>query len=778
MCGFGALNVSGFLWWASVLVSSLKLKSMIFKKIRSSYVYVFLLFSVAFFSQCAQTQTPSGGPKDTIPPILLSVSPANYSTNFKAKEVVFVFNEYLQLKDVQKEVLISPPILPRPTMTLKGKGFVLKFTQDTELEPNTTYKIDFGSSIADNNEGNAAKRFEYIFSTGSHIDSLVMTGHLADAVTGAPVVNGFVMYFADSVVTSDPLAGDSTIFKGAKLSLARTDSTGNFIATNLKDANYRVFAILDDNGNQEYDMGTDKVGLSDEVYNPATMPDFDVWIDPIKDRIEVTPQLKLNMFTEKRAFDQALKEVTRPTEYMLQLVFATDSAKIVAVDVDSIVRENIIIENYRQKDSVRVWVRPMREDFTLPDTLRGQVVYYKPDTLGVNVLDTTAFELAYFKKKEKNTMADKVAAKFDSLFDKIGKWFTNFFMGKKKKRAIAIDARNKVVRDSLAKIQADSLLMAQAQDSIIQALKRDSIAAVEVAMGIINRDSLRKFKVSFNPSSTMSPEGKLYMKADLPMEIDTSLMEVVRMSYAEKNEDHFSMEEVSQVEDKPTIRTVERYRLERDTLDITRWLIDVNWQPKSEYNITLENDALLNLAGEVNDSLTQVIKTFDPVEYGRLQLSIKLQDPQAQNSYIVSLLDSTNNIVATKTITGEGLVEFNYLSPKKYKLKFVDDKNSNAKQDIGSVLKNIMPEAVEIYQYEKNKPLFAIEENKDFVMEIYPEFIFKPKTTEEELEGEVVEAVEQTELMDAATGEQVDAEDVEEEIGEIIEVVEKEENRR
>ncbi|MEG0500139.1 MAG: Ig-like domain-containing protein, partial [Rikenellaceae bacterium] len=210
--------------------------------------------------------------------------PPNYTTNFKAKEVVFTFNEYLQLKDVQKEILISPPIAPRPIFAVKGKSIVMKFPPELKLDSNTTYRVDFGNSIQDNNEGNPAKRFEYIFSTGNKIDSLVMSGKLVDALTGADIVNGFVLYYADERIPNDTLLSDSTIFKGKKLGIARTDSTGNFLTRNLKAIPYRIFGIKDENGNQEYDMGGDMVGLSNARYNPETMKEFDVWVDPVKDR--------------------------------------------------------------------------------------------------------------------------------------------------------------------------------------------------------------------------------------------------------------------------------------------------------------------------------------------------------------------------------------------------------------------------------------------------------------------------------------------------------------
>ena len=102
---------------------------------------------MAFFFRCANPAAPEGGPRDTLPPNIISMTPENFTTNFKAKKVTIEFDEYIQLKDLQKEILISPPLARRPSFTVKGRGFVIEFPG--ELDSATTYKIDFGRAIVD-----------------------------------------------------------------------------------------------------------------------------------------------------------------------------------------------------------------------------------------------------------------------------------------------------------------------------------------------------------------------------------------------------------------------------------------------------------------------------------------------------------------------------------------------------------------------------------------------------------------------------------------------------
>ena len=197
------------------------------------YIAVLSLFAGAFvfYTGCANPSAPTGGPQDTLPPRILAMMPDNYTTGFKGGRITITFDEYVQLKDVQKEVIISPPLERRPMMSVKGRSVIIDFREDIELDSATTYKIDFGKAIVDNNEGNVLYGFSYVFSTGNEIDSLAMSGQVVDAFRGDSIFNATLLFFNGK---ADSMSYDSTLFVGKPLSTARTDSMGVFLATNLK----------------------------------------------------------------------------------------------------------------------------------------------------------------------------------------------------------------------------------------------------------------------------------------------------------------------------------------------------------------------------------------------------------------------------------------------------------------------------------------------------------------------------------------------------------------
>ncbi len=216
---------------------------------------------------------PTGGPKDTLPPVIVNMTPDNFSTDRPTvghPKIYIEFDEFVQLKDQQKEFFTSPQMKKKPTLTLRGRGVVIQL-RDT-LEANTTYALNFGSALRDNNEGNPLYSMRYVFSTGPEIDSMILSGYTADAYKADSVSKTFVWFFpADSV--ENVAEYDSTIFKYKPAVIARAENNGIFIAQNLKPVSYRVYAVQDKNDNQMYEPGTDQVGFLDGTYNPAELPD-------------------------------------------------------------------------------------------------------------------------------------------------------------------------------------------------------------------------------------------------------------------------------------------------------------------------------------------------------------------------------------------------------------------------------------------------------------------------------------------------------------------------
>ncbi|MDE5962688.1 MAG: Ig-like domain-containing protein, partial [Alistipes sp.] len=241
-----------------------------------------LLFLSAFVSRCASIMTPTGGPRDSLPPVIVRMTPDNFVTDRPTtghEKIYIEFDEFVQLKDQQKEFFTSPAMKKKPLVSLRGKGVVVQL-RDT-LEPNTTYALNFGSAICDNNEGNPLHSMRYVFSTGPEIDSMIMSGYTADGYKADSVSKTYIWFFpADSV--EDAAAYDSTIFKYKPSVIARAEPNGIFIAQNLKPIDYRVYAFEDKNDNQLYEPGVDQIGFIEGRHNPARMPDFTMWYDSLR----------------------------------------------------------------------------------------------------------------------------------------------------------------------------------------------------------------------------------------------------------------------------------------------------------------------------------------------------------------------------------------------------------------------------------------------------------------------------------------------------------------
>lgn len=232
------------------------------------YFIVFgLLFGFMFsVTGCAKRGTITGGAKDTIPPSITSSYPKNYSTNFNGTEIKINFNELIKVKDINKQLIISPPLKNRPIIVPQGSAskYISVKISDT-LQPNTTYSFNFGQSITDNNEGNPYSQYKYVFSTGNYIDSLTIVGSIKDAYEQKP--DNFVsvqIYDAEKFT-------DSTVYKDQPLYVTNTlDSLKIFALENLKQGSYYIIALKDKNNNYKFDPKSDKIGfLKDKITLPT-----------------------------------------------------------------------------------------------------------------------------------------------------------------------------------------------------------------------------------------------------------------------------------------------------------------------------------------------------------------------------------------------------------------------------------------------------------------------------------------------------------------------------
>lgn len=229
---------------------------------KTIYRNILFLCVVALVAACARTGYPTGGETDRTPPEITKVSPENRSTNFAAKGFTVETDEYIVLKDVNNQVIISPPMKQFPQITSTGKKIKVQI-KDTLLE-NTTYLFQFRDAIADFTEGNLLSDFSYVFSTGSVIDSLSFCGTVVDALTGEPDKKLFVFLydnFDDSAVARHPTY------------ITKTNDNGQFRFQYIANKRYKIIASDDLDKSYTYNNVAERIGFTTDSVSPLFLSD-------------------------------------------------------------------------------------------------------------------------------------------------------------------------------------------------------------------------------------------------------------------------------------------------------------------------------------------------------------------------------------------------------------------------------------------------------------------------------------------------------------------------
>lgn len=611
-------------------------------------VAVTLLFLGAFLTRCANIMSPEGGPKDTLPPVIVNLTPNNFATNFKEKKIYIEFNEYVQIKDQNKEMFTSPQMKKMPLISTRGKGIVITI-RDT-LKENTTYAIDLGSAIRDNNEGNPINAMRYVFSTGDTVDSLMCSGYTADSYKADSVSRTFLwFYIADSL--PDTPDYDSTIFNRKPDVIARAQNNGIFIAQNLKPVAYRIYAFGDKNDNQMYEPGTDLVGILDTLYNPATMPPFAVWFDSLRHYPSADPQLYFRMFTDKAFKGQRLVEAMRPDCKQITLYFNTALPIIDSIRLDSIPSDKILFDpRTKGKDTLNLWLNVPAE--SLPDTIKGTITYHKHDSIRQLVPTTEPLKLAWKLVESKEEQKER------------------------------------------------------------EKEERERKKAEEEGREYTPPKKPNPFKFKCSASAEINPEKGFDITIDYPLvAFDSTAVKLYKLSGDEKN---------------PTETEIEKSFVQ-DTMHIGRYAVRAKWEKKSKYRFYIPKEAMTDVMGYKNDSISQSFATYDPEKYSKIVLTVK---GQGGKQYIIQQTDSSGKTQQELKGVKTGKHTINYVSPGEIRIRVIEDTNGNGVWDAGDVVARLQPERAEMYINDTGEDVFATKANWDIEIDIDMSKVFKPMTME------------------------------------------------
>lgn len=335
-----------------------------------------VLTSLVFSHSCANTTlAPSGGAKDSIPPVIVKVTPQSGICNVPVSGTVFsfTFDEYVKVKD-PKGIILSPP-QTKPVKT-KIHGKTLTIYSEEDFMPNTTYTINFSGAIQDNNEGNDFPGFTYVFSTGSQIDSMMITGIVQDCSTLAPIKGATVLLYKDHA--------DSAVLKQKPFLAAKTDDWGFFILRNIPDTLFRLYAIQDLNNDFIYDPATEMISFVDSLIRPVTVVNDSIpetKFYSMKDTVNCLArkaEYELSLFREKNS-KQVLKNQGRLGDRFGFVSFSAPRAHIDTMWVGGISDNKLITQFNPERDSLLIWINDTRR---MPDTLNVFVNYRKTDSLG------------------------------------------------------------------------------------------------------------------------------------------------------------------------------------------------------------------------------------------------------------------------------------------------------------------------------------------------------------------------------------------------------------
>ncbi len=618
-------------------------------KLKNINRLLFFLLAGLIFAGCAKVASLSGGPKDVDPPRVILARPTNYNTSFDQRRIEIYFDEFVQLKNATSEMVISPPLDNKPLIKLKGRSILIDL-DNNELKKNTTYTINFGNAIVDNNEGNVLKNFEYVFSTREYLDSLSIKGNLLWAFDLLPPKEKVSVFLYDEYFDSVP-------YLKRPLYLARTDENGYFAINNIKDTTYKVFALKDANNNLLFDLPNEPIAFldttihltheltlrwdslsyaGDTLYLPVdTMKSIDDTLffpvdtlktiedtlinDSIKNQEDSLWDLMKNRFFinlflfEEVTYNQYILEAKRKTRKLISIAF-NEPVDSFSLDPLYYENENFCIEQFnKERDTIHCWITDT--SMINSDTLSFFISYLGKDSAGQNMILKDTIN-SKFKEQPKKTLRGRRQEAVDTVEIENVQLTTNIKSGG------YLDLNKNIIISS---------------EYPVDSVNKDKIHLLQVI------DSLEQ-EVSFSLNKDSFQPGKFYM--------------------------------------------------------------DHSWMEDSRYKLLVEPGAFENIYDLPYDSLEIPFITRGLDYYGKIIANIQNVD----TSVIVQLLQKKNEMIVQEIyLSRDQVVSFGYLPPGDYLLKIIFDRNQNKKWDTGDYSESRQPELVKYYPETMN-----IKSNWDF----------------------------------------------------------------
>ncbi|MDP2337463.1 MAG: Ig-like domain-containing domain [Bacteroidota bacterium] len=398
-------NIENRKWISSgnILLKYFRLKSIVPLLLGAS------LFYLIFYTSCANIGSPTGGAKDTIPPVVIKTIPELRSTNFKGSDIRLSFNEFIVPDEVREKLVISPPMKKKPVIKMKGKTLIVQFSED--LRKGSTYSLDFKNAVVDNNEKNPIEDLRFSFSTGSTFDSLRVAGYVKNALSQDSVGKALVLLHREKDYTA--------FIDSIPDYIGTTNEAGFFMIDNVAPGEYRLYALMDGDNSLTYNSNSELIAFADSLIIPSAK--FVARTDTIvkgQDTLVVTghvdflPKLQYLMMFEEEKFDQYLDSYKRSQANKCDFYFAeslSDSFRVSLLKPTT-TKDWSFMETNLKRDSITVWLTDTI--ISNNDSLKFELKYQVLDSLNQLVIKRDTLEMIYTPpkmpkpKKKKNEVQE------------------------------------------------------------------------------------------------------------------------------------------------------------------------------------------------------------------------------------------------------------------------------------------------------------------------------------------------------------------------------------
>lgn len=636
-------------------------------KFRNLRILFALFLLLAILCGCASIGNPSGGARDEDPPRFVMANPAPGSVNVDSTNVniTITFDELVNVKNAFEKVVLSPPGKSVPRVSTRGRR-VLVTSTDTLL-PNTTYTIDFGDAIEDNNESNILSGFSYTFSTGPVLDSLRISGMVLGAEDMEPQQGVFVGAYTTTA--------DSAFLKLPFERLARTDEMGRFIIRGLQDTTYRLFALKDLDNDKHYANPEEDIAWFEDTIRPTserilthdTIRNlYNGTIDTIvaRTRTRFLPNNILLRMYNTGIKPQYLVSYTRPDSTKLSFIFNAPSEVQPRIKLanDTLFPDPLVAETSIGNDSLTFF---LPRELAMRDTLQLAIEYTNTNvTTGTPRIINDTVKLMKPKVEKKKEKKKKKSKKKESS------------------ASSSLSSSSPIIEEGAATEVADSIqrrsMATEIADSIPSENQEQRTEVKEPRKDLGNRQPTTDNQETEDEEETPPPPTFKFSVSGPDKSITVPILIEVPVPLASLDTMAFHLEVKTDTVWKPLPKP---YRLQRaDTLSERRFKIEYPWERGVSYKLTIDSIAGTDIYGVMSDKFEQEFKTKSEDEVSNLKVTLSGLDNSTPA--FVQLLESDKPKYTAPV--KNGVAEFNGIDGGKYYMRLYEDFNGDGKFTTGS----------------------------------------------------------------------------------------------